>query len=128
MGNPTAKTELSKINQLPERGRALGRGYIASITIRPSNQAPEFSAIITDVDKYAPQQREKLLSRSKEHESGEDRSRLRLIWLGRRHVPGIDAGTELRFEGMVAQRDGLPTIFNPRYEIIGKPEFQEYSS
>ena len=39
-----------------------------------------------------------------------------------RRVPGISAGTQLRFEGMVAVRDGLPTIYNPRYEIIGKQE------
>ncbi|AJT40776.1 OB-fold nucleic acid binding domain-containing protein [Psychromicrobium lacuslunae] len=133
MGNPAAKTELSTISQLPERGRALARGYIASITIRPVNESPEFSAIVTDVDKYAPGQRaERALEQKSQKAAGQkparERSRLRLVWLGQRHVPGIDAGTEVRFEGMVAFRDGLPTIFNPRYEIIGKPEFQEYSS
>ncbi|WP_394940997.1 hypothetical protein [Psychromicrobium sp. YIM B11713] len=125
-----AKTELKTISQLPERGRALGRGYIESITILPVNQAPEFAAIITDADKYAGRNRraKPAAAESGAEAAGEGKSRLRLIWLGRRQVPGIEAGTELRFEGMVAQRDGLPTIFNPRYEIIGKPEFQEYSS
>ena len=50
--------------------------------------------------------------------------RLRVIWLGRRRIPGIDAGTELRLEGMVTVRDGLPTIFNPRYEILSRQEEQ----
>ncbi|NYE94054.1 hypothetical protein FHU41_000275 [Psychromicrobium silvestre] len=126
MANPTAKTELSTIGKLPARGRALGRGYIESITIVPVNQAPEFSAIVTDVDKYAqPQRREH--KQDKNQLKVVEGSRLRLIWLGQRQVPGIEAGTEVRFEGMVALHGGLPTIFNPRYEIIGKPEFQEYT-
>jgi hypothetical protein len=50
--------------------------------------------------------------------------RLRVIWLGRRRIPGIDAGTELRLEGMVTFRDGLPTMFNPRYEILSRQEEQ----
>ena len=47
-----------------------------------------------------------------------------MIWLGRRRIPGIDAGTELRLEGMVTVRDGLPTMFNPRYEILSRQEEQ----
>lgn len=121
MGNFAAKVELSAISQLPDRGRALCRGYIESITIAPFNQTPEFSAVVTDVDKYARQQ-----SRAAETARQPQGHRVRLVWLGQRMVPGIEAGTELRFEGMVAQREGMPTVFNPRYEIIGKPEFQEY--
>ncbi|ABY24129.1 conserved hypothetical protein [Renibacterium salmoninarum ATCC 33209] len=121
MGNFTAKTELTAISQLPERGRALCRGYIESITIQPGSMSPQFTAVVTDVDKYAPQ-----LSRDRAVEAPRGSHRVRLIWLGRRNVPGIEAGTELRFEGMVARHEGLPTVFNPRYEIIGKPEFQEY--
>lgn len=124
MGNVTAKVEVSAISQLPDRGRALCRGYIESITIAPVTMAPEFSAVVTDVDKYAPKPRggaEKETADQIRHGH-----RVRLVWLGRRNVPGIEAGTELRFEGMVARREGLPTVFNPRYEIIGKPKFQEY--
>ncbi|GAA1050737.1 hypothetical protein [Arthrobacter russicus] len=124
MGNFAAKVELSAISQLPERGRALCRGYIESITIAPANRAPEFSAVVTDVDKYAPRQRREPAGADAERKP--QGSRVRLVWLGQRTVPGIEAGTELRFEGMVARRDGMPTVFNPRYEIIGKPEFQEY--
>jgi hypothetical protein len=49
---------------------------------------------------------------------------LRVIWLGRRKVPGIEPGTVLRLEGMVMLRDGMPTMFNPRYEILSRQEHQ----
>lgn len=52
------------------------------------------------------------------------KDRLRVVWLGRRRIPGIDAGTELRLQGMVTVRDGLPTMFNPRYEIVSRQEEQ----
>ena len=52
------------------------------------------------------------------------KERLRVVWLGRRRIPGVDAGTELRLEGMVTMRDGLPTMFNPRYEILSRQEEQ----
>ncbi len=52
------------------------------------------------------------------------KDRLRVVWLGRRRIPGVDAGTELRLQGMVTVRDGLPTMFNPRYEILSRQEDQ----
>jgi hypothetical protein len=45
---------------------------------------------------------------------------LRLVWQGQRSVPGVTAGTRLRCVGVVSFRDGRPTMFNPRYEIIAK--------
>lgn len=44
-------------------------------------------------------------------------ARLRLVWLGQRQVPGIQAGGYLRVSGMLSTRE-TPTIYNPRYEII----------
>ena len=52
------------------------------------------------------------------------KDRLRVVWLGRRRIPGVYAGTELRLQGMVTVRDGLPTMFNPRYEILSRQEEQ----
>ncbi|WP_026554261.1 OB-fold nucleic acid binding domain-containing protein [Arthrobacter sp. 35W] len=103
--------EATPICDLPVRGRAVCGGFIDSVTILPAALAPQFSAIVTDRDKY-------------DHgaaKAGENH-RVRLVWLGRRRVPGIVPGVRLRLEGMVSMRDGLPTIFNPRYEIIGKQE------
>ncbi|MFC6257202.1 hypothetical protein ACFP5Z_09115, partial [Kocuria oceani] len=45
---------------------------------------------------------------------------LLLVWQGQRSVPGVTAGTRLRCVGVVSFRDGRPTMFNPRYEIIAK--------
>ncbi|WP_427017233.1 hypothetical protein ACQCSX_00765 [Pseudarthrobacter sp. P1] len=101
------------ICDLPVRGRAVCGGFIDSVTILPAAEAPQFSAIVTDRDEYA--------EAGQRPEPGLNH-RVRLIWLGRRRVPGIAVGTRVRFEGMVSVRDGLPTIFNPRYEIIGKQE------
>jgi hypothetical protein len=97
------------INELPRRGRAVCSGVIDAVTIRPASSSLEFTAILTDREF---------------HRTPDDGGshRLRLVWLGRRRVPGIEVGTRLRVEGMVSLRDGLPTMFNPRYEIIGTQE------
>ncbi|MGA7207233.1 MAG: hypothetical protein WBX27_21675 [Specibacter sp.] len=97
------------INELPVRGRAVCSGTIDAVTIEPASSSPEFTAILTDREFH------RVASDGGSH-------RLRLVWLGRRRVPGIVAGTKLRIEGMVSVRDGLPTIYNPRYEIIGMQE------
>lgn len=105
-GGPLARTQqLETLAGLPQRGRINHRGYVESITILPAQQAPTFAVSV--VDHPAP--------------PGGRRSavpHLRLIFVGQRRVPGIWAGTRLRYEGMVAQIDGVATIFNPRYEIL----------
>jgi hypothetical protein len=42
--------------------------------------------------------------------------------VGRRRVPGIEAGARIRVEGMLARGEDMPTIFNPRYEILSRQE------
>lgn len=83
-------------------------GYVESITILPVGQAPSFSAILTSAGPGV-----------RATEAGEHRrpARIRLVWLGQRRVPGVDAGIRLGFEGTVFDVDGLPTMYNPRYEI-----------
>ncbi|MCG2624172.1 hypothetical protein LVY72_19985 [Arthrobacter sp. I2-34] len=77
-----------------------------AITILPAGQAPKFIAVVTDPDQVgaAPP------------------VRVRLVWLGQHRVPGIEAGIQLGFEGMVCTVDGMPTIYNPRYEILSQTE------
>ncbi|MFQ4149332.1 hypothetical protein AAGW05_11615 [Arthrobacter sp. LAPM80] len=101
--------EAVAVSELPVRGRAVCAGVIDAVTIRPESVAPAYTAILTDRE----------TSRAA---GGGGNDRLRLVWIGRRRVPGIVAGTRLRVEGMVSLRDGLPTMFNPRYEIIGTQE------
>ena len=100
--------EIGSLRELPERGRVTCNGYIESVTYEPASEQASFSAMVTDtVEEWV---------RSPVHE------RLRVVWLGRRRVPGIEAGVQLRLEGMVTRRDGLHTMFNPRYEILSRKE------
>jgi RecG-like helicase len=42
---------------------------------------------------------------------------IKLVWLGRRRIHGIDPGTSLSVYGRVTDTAGEPTIFNPSYEL-----------
>jgi hypothetical protein len=101
------------LSQLPVKGRVLCRGWVESVTYVPTGQTAEFSGIVSDAD--ARHGGPGILA-------GGRPGRLRVVWLGRRRVPGIDAGTEVRLEGMLSTVQGLPTMFNPRYEILSRQE------
>lgn len=92
----------------------LCHGFIESVTFLPTNESPAFTAIVADPEEQRP---------GRGGSQGTEK-RLRVVWLGRRRVPGIEAGTEVRVEGMLAQSHGLPTIFNPRYEIMSSQEHE----
>lgn len=89
------------------------------MTIPPAGASPEYSALVTDLD---AQDAVPPLRTGTAAVPAAANHRIRLVWLGRRQVPGISAGTSLRFEGMVSLRNGIPTMYNPRYEIVGKQE------
>ncbi|MFR9774998.1 OB-fold nucleic acid binding domain-containing protein [Micromonospora sp. MS34] len=40
-----------------------------------------------------------------------------LVWLGRRHIAGIEPGRHLTARGRVAVRDERKVIYNPYYEL-----------
>ncbi len=88
---------------LPIRGRIKARGVIDRVTVAPVMVPPAFM----------------VLARIQWNGVRED---VRIVWIGQRRVPGVEAGIELRFEGMLSRVDGVPTVYNPRYEIIGRPE------
>ncbi len=88
---------------LPDRGRIKAHGVIVRITITPVTGPPSFEA----------------LARIDWNGTHED---VRIVWMGQRRVPGVEAGVALRFEGMLSLVGGIPTVYNPRYEIIGRPE------
>ena len=141
------------VRGLPDRGRVVCHGFIESVTYAPASQVAAFTAVVVDHDApgtdtgprpaapgQSPQARQPAgpqpaaePSRSspgaqpagarRQRPSG-PKDRLRVVWLGRRRIPGVDAGTELRLQGMVTVRDGLPTMFNPRYEILSRQEEQ----
>ncbi|MFF2677617.1 hypothetical protein ACFVRT_13645 [Arthrobacter koreensis] len=100
-----------RIADLPGRGRAHSTGYVESVTLVPADSAPRFTAVVAD-----------LQGAYRDPAAAQARRRVRLVWIGQRRIPGMVAGTQVAFEGMVSSVAGQPTIFNPRYEIIGRPE------
>ncbi|BBG01660.1 MULTISPECIES: OB-fold nucleic acid binding domain-containing protein [Pseudonocardia] len=40
-----------------------------------------------------------------------------LVWMGRRRIPGIEAGRTIRARGRISVRDGQKVLYNPYYEI-----------
>ncbi len=40
-----------------------------------------------------------------------------LVWLGRRHITGIEPGRKLTVRGRIAIRDGRKVMYNPYYEL-----------
>jgi hypothetical protein len=112
VGAPFGENGDVPLSQLPVKGRVACHGWIESVTFVPTDQTAEFSAIVSDAD-----------ARHRRTGAASGRpARLRVVWLGRRRVPGIDAGTEVRLEGMLSTVQGLPTMFNPRYEILSRQE------
>src|SRR5690242_11975512 len=80
---------------LLDRQQATVSGTVRAVTLRPRVNVP---ALVIDL--Y-------------------DGSRtINLVWLGRRSIAGIEPGTYLRAQGRVTYYRGIPTIFNPSYEIV----------
>ena len=69
-------------------------GTIRSVTVRPKEQAPALEAEVYDGS-----------------------GALRVVWLGRRRIPGIDPGRRVTVHGRITCPQSEPTIFNPRYEL-----------
>ena len=85
------------INRLANRERADVCGLVRSVTLRPRVDVP---ALVVEIyDGSRP---------------------LHLVWLGRREIVGIQPGVQLRATGRVSYYRGIPTIFNPFYEIVPK--------
>ncbi|HKT03818.1 MAG TPA: OB-fold nucleic acid binding domain-containing protein [Rugosimonospora sp.] len=40
-----------------------------------------------------------------------------LVWLGRRHIAGIEPGRQLTARGRIATRDDRKVIYNPYYQL-----------
>jgi RecJ-like exonuclease len=40
-----------------------------------------------------------------------------LIWVGRRRIPGIEAGRLIKVRGRMAVRNGRKVLYNPYYEL-----------
>jgi RecG-like helicase len=90
-----ARLGCTPMSDLRDREEATVSGTVRAVTLRPRVNVP---ALVVDL--Y-------------------DGSRtINLIWLGRRTIGGIQPGTYLRAHGRVTYTRGIPTIFNPSYEIV----------
>jgi hypothetical protein len=85
----------TSVADLPDRMPAVVCGTIRTTTLRPRAGAPALVAEVYDGTGV-----------------------LTVVWLGRRSIAGIEAGRRIRVSGRVAQRDGRPVVFNPRYELL----------
>jgi len=90
----TGRLGVTPIIELADRSEASVCGAVRSVTLRPRVNVPALVVEIFDGSKT-----------------------LNLIWLGRRRIGGIVPGTYLTARGRVTYRHGIPTIFNPAYEI-----------
>lgn len=82
------------IDALSNRKDASVCGAVRSVTLRPRVNVPALVVELYDGSKT-----------------------LNLVWLGRRRIAGIVPGTYLTAHGLVTYKHGIPTIFNPAYEI-----------
>lgn len=83
------------IAECVDRQRATLRGRIAVLTLRPRSGTPWLEAELNDG-------------------SGS----ITLIWMGRREIPGLVAGRELKVTGRVSWVDGRRRMYNPYYELL----------
>lgn len=84
----------TRIIDLVDRCEASVCGAVRSVTLRPRVKVPALVVEIYDGSKT-----------------------LNIIWLGRRRIRGVVPGTYLSVHGRVTYQHGIPTIFNPAYEI-----------
>ncbi len=104
LGVHGAETGFTPLTELPVKGRVICRGYVLETTTVPAGELPIFVARVSE--------------RAPEPGELETPIYLTLRWLGQHSVSGVRPGICLLFEGMLAPRQGEPTIHNPRYEIL----------
>jgi len=90
----TSRQGATPIAELVDRSEASVCGSIRSVTLRPRVNVPALVAELYDGSKT-----------------------LNLVWLGRRRIGGVVPGTYLTARGRVTYKHGVPTMFNPAYEI-----------
>ncbi|MFC4555900.1 OB-fold nucleic acid binding domain-containing protein [Georgenia faecalis] len=92
-----ARHDASPIRDARARARVRCAGILTAVTYRPRDGVVSLRARLYDG-------------------SGS----IDLVWLGRREIPGIEAGRRLVAEGIVFGGADRPTIFNPAYELLGQ--------
>lgn len=86
------------VDKCVDREHVLLRGTIRSVTIAPTDEPPRLEAEFDDGS-----------------------GTVRLIWMGRRSISGLKAGSILRVEGRLSCQRGERKMYNPRYELTHVP-------
>lgn len=94
MENASAKKDSTRIDCCTPGSQVTVRGMVRSMTLRPKSTVPALEIELYDG-------------------SGS----VRVVWLGRRRIPGIEPGRGMVVTGRLTCNTDLPTIFNPRYEL-----------
>lgn len=77
-----------------DRERVRVRGKIASVTMHPREGSPTLVAELEDGS-----------------------GTLRVVWMGRRSIPGIETGRTLTVQGRIVLAEGERVMYNPVYEL-----------
>jgi amino acid transporter len=89
----------TRLCDLTYRERTVVAGRVRSVRVQPWSGAVALECTIVD-----------------------DTGALNLVFLGRRAVPGIEPGAQLRAEGMIGRHKGCLAVINPMYELLGAQE------
>ncbi|MFI7495169.1 hypothetical protein ACH9D2_10695 [Kocuria sp. M4R2S49] len=106
---PVCAGDLDPSTAAGGRRRVMASGLVVEVTVPPVTGAQNYTALLVPDGQQTEGEENPVAPRP-----------LRLVWHGQRSVPGVTAGTRLRCVGVVSFRDGRPSMFNPRYEIIAK--------
>lgn len=85
---------VTPIAQAPDREPVVLRGTLGSVTLMPRGGVLTLEAELRDGS-----------------------GAVTLIWLGRRHIAGIEVGRSLSVWGRIGRHDGRRVLYNPRYEL-----------
>lgn len=96
---PDLTAGTSPIAQTQDRERATVQGRVRMLTL-PT--AASVTALIVEI--------------------ADGTGSMRLVFVGRKAIPGIDCGVVLRAQGRVSVKEGLRVIYNPSYEIVPRRE------
>lgn len=91
----------------PPAGMVDRLGVVVAVTIPGADDATVFRA--------------ELATRLPEPGRAEPLAVIRLLWHGRRRVPGVMPGEWLRIRGRVVEIDGVPTLHNPEFDLVDGP-------
>lgn len=84
-----------RINDCRDRQLVTIRGTIDALTQRSHGETPWLEAELSD-----------------------GTGSVLVVWMGRREIPGIEAGRELVVKGRLSDVDDVRQLFNPRYQLL----------